>query len=86
MADEAWKSVATTIRAGGMPRDDNDVADTATGVAFTERLLRELLPLEPGAVIRLLFAIFWPGSSGSSSRKRRAVNGAVAPMMGAASY
>jgi len=74
LADEAWKSVATTIRAGGMPRDDNDVADTATGVAFTERLLRELLPLEPGQQIANRRRMTAPGC-----RRSRRTRGRLLP-------
>lgn len=47
LSAEAWVIVATTIRATGLQQDESDVAEIATTVAFTEGLLRNILPLHP---------------------------------------
>ena len=78
LADEAWKSVATTIRGGGVPPESEAVAEGATTVAFTERLLRELLPLEPGQQIANRRRMTAPGC-GRLHLKR---GGLLAPQFG----
>ncbi len=43
--DKAWTIVATAVRDSGLLPSDGEVAETATVVAFSERLLRVLPPL-----------------------------------------
>ena len=43
----AWAIIATTVEKLVAPFDERAVAAHATGVAFTENLLRDVLPLTP---------------------------------------
>lgn len=54
IAQEAWQIIATTIRSDSPPRQDCGVADVATGVAFSENLLRSILPLRPDQQVELV--------------------------------
>ena len=54
IAPDAWAVVATTIRSGGLLQQSDDVAQDATTVAFTEGLLRAILPLQPAQQIDLI--------------------------------
>ncbi len=53
--DEAWRIVATSFYGTVASEDDDEVADYATTVAtpFSERLLRNILDLDPGQQVEL---------------------------------
>lgn len=53
----AWTIIATTSRAGGLPREEDGVASNATGVAFTEGLLRPIVSLTPDQQLELVTAL-----------------------------
>ena len=54
VAPEAWNTIATAMREASAPRQDGDVADIATPVAFTENLLRAIVVLTPDQQLDLV--------------------------------
>jgi hypothetical protein len=54
--EKAWQLVATKVRDSGVLPKDEEVANSATTVAFSERLLRVLVPLTAEATALLLIS------------------------------
>lgn len=54
IAPDAWAVIATTMLEFGVPRQDGAVAEVATAVAFTENLLRSIIPLSPDQQLELV--------------------------------
>lgn len=57
IVDDAWCVIATNLRSGWKIRRDGAVAEDATVVAFTEGLLRDIVPLTPDQQLDLVQAL-----------------------------